>query len=55
MEKDIKIMSQIQTEKSKSVNINGVPALDEEGKVVMSKKRISIDEPASEVKQDPLR
>lgn len=53
--KDIKIMAQVQKEKSKSIELQGKPKLDKEGSVVMSKKRISIDEPTSEVKQDPLR
>lgn len=53
--KNIKIMAQIQNEKTKIINKEGSPALNEEGSIVMSKKRISIDQPASEVKQDPLR
>lgn len=53
--KELEIMAQIQTEKSKSIGSNGAPALDAEGVTIMSKRRISIDEPTSEVKQDPLR
>lgn len=53
--KNIKTMAQIQTEKSKSIEQKGKPGLNKEGSVIMSQRRISIDEPTSEVKQDPLR
>lgn len=53
--KDLIIMSAIQVEEQKAINKAGIPALDAEGAAVMSAKRVAIDEPNTEVKQDPLR
>lgn len=53
--KDLKIMYEIQNEKAKEITENGNPAISEETEKVLSKKKIAIDQPYTEVKFDPLR
>lgn len=53
--KDLATMSHIINIKTKEIKNSIQHPLDREGAVMASKKRISIDQPASEVKQDPLR
>lgn len=53
--KNLNTMSQIMKEQNKKILSSGTPKLNAENIIVMSQKRISIDQPASEVKQDPLR
>lgn len=52
---DIRTMAAVQSQKSREIERTGNPALDAEGVRVMKEKRMAIDEPASEVKYDPLR
>lgn len=53
--KDLKVMGEIQEEKAKEISEDGNPAISEETKEVLSRKRIAIDQPYTEVKYDPLR
>lgn len=53
--KNLKVMDEIQNEKRKEIAEGGNPAISDETREVMSRKKISIDQPYTEVKFDPLR
>lgn len=53
--KDINVMAQILTEKQKEIQAEGSPSLDASNKEVFEAKRMSLDEPMTEVEADPLR
>lgn len=54
-EKNINIMAQILAEKAKEIEAEGSPELNSGNAEVMGDKRMSLDEPMTEVKKDPLR
>lgn len=52
---DVKVMSQIQNEKRTEIRMNGNPSLNAEDKAIKGQSRITLDEPPTAEKIDPLR
>lgn len=53
--KEMSVMASIISEKEKEIAAQGSPELNAENEDIMEEKRMSLDEPMTEVKADPLR